>query len=253
MQVVGLSRWAEAHPTLLIRSREAAVEDLRRKRQAISSMMLRYGRSYPGKTNWTKQYKQWLQAQKFDHPAQHLVLQGMILAAQHAQERLGQVEDEIAEFLPTWSLAPMVDALQALRGIRLVTAATIMAEIGDLRRFETAGQLMSYLGLVPGEHSTGEQVRRLGITKAGNGRVRRALVESAWTYRHLPRTSQLKSRVHERVPPAVRDIALKAQTRLCARYRALSNRGKKLTVAVTAIARELAGFIWAIGRAMQTG
>jgi len=146
----------------------------------------------------------------------------------------------------------MVDALQALRGIRLVTAATIVAEIGDLRRFETAGQLMSYLGLVPGEHSTGETVRRLGITKAGNTRVRRALVESAWTYRHLPRTSQLKQSVHDRLPPAVRDIALKAQTRLCARYRALAKRGKKPTVAVTAIARELAGFVWAIGRAMPT-
>jgi len=244
----------EAHEAVreLIRSRAAAVDDLRRKRQAISSMMLRYGRNYPGKTTWTKQHKQWLQGQKFDHPAQHLVLQDMILAAQHAQERLAQVEDVIAEFLPSWSLAPMVQALQSLRGIRLVTAATIMAEIGDLRRFATAGQFMSYLGLVPGEHSTGEQVRRLGITKAGNGRVRRALVESAWTYRHLPKTSAQKSYVHESVAPAVRDIALKAQTRLCARYRALSNRGKKLVVAVTAIARELAGFIWAIGQAMHT-
>jgi len=244
----------EAHEAVreLIRSREAAVDDLRRKRQAIASMMLRYGRVYPGKTSWTKPHKLWLQGQKFEHPAQHLVLQDMILAAQHAQERLVQVETVIAEFLPSWSLAPMVQALQALRGIRLVTAATIMAELGDVRRFATAGQLMSYLGLVPGEHSTGERVRRLGITKAGNRRVRRALVESAWTYRHLPRTSQLKSCIHEKVQPAIRDIALQAERRLCARYRALANRGKKLTVAVTAIARELAGFIWAIGHAMPT-
>jgi transposase len=244
----------EAHEAVreLIRSRAAAIDDLRRKRQAISSMMLRYRRSYPGKTTWTKQHKKWLQKQKFEHPEQHLVLQDMLLAAQHAQERLAQLEDVIAEFLPSWSLAPMVNALQALRGIRLVNAATIMAEIGDLRRFETAGQLMSYLGLVPGERSTGEKVRRLGITKADNRRVRTVLIEAAWTYRHLPRTSQLKSYVHERVPPMVRDIALKAQARLCAPYRALSNRGKKLTIAVTAIARELAGFIWAIGQAMQT-
>lgn len=244
----------EAHEAVreLIRSREAAVDDLRRKRQAISSMMLRHGRSYPGKTTWTKQHKLWLHARTFGHPAQHLVLQDMILAAQHAQERLGRVEDVIAEFLPSWPLAPVVAALPALRGIRRVTAATIMAEIGGLRRFETVGQPMSCLGLVPGERSTGDTVRRLGITKAGNGRVGRALVESAWTYRHLPRMSQLKQSVHEGVPPAVRDIALKAQARLCARYRALSSRGKKLTVAVTAIARELAGFIWAIGRAMQT-
>jgi hypothetical protein len=117
----------------------------------------------------------------------------------------------------------------------------------------TPRQLMSYLGLAPGERSTGDNVKRLGITKAGNARVRRVLVESAWSYRHVPRTSKLKHYVHERVSPAVRDIALKAQARLCARYRALSGRGKKLTVAVTAIARELTGFVWAIGREMQTG
>lgn len=243
----------EAHEAVreLVRAREAAVDDLRRKRQAISSMMLRHGRVFPGKKTWGVRHSQWLQAQRFDHPAQHLVLQEMLLAARHGQERLGRLEAAIREFLPAWSLAPVVDALQALRGIGLVTAATIMVEVGDLRRFESPRQLMSYLGLVPGERSTGESVRRLGITKAGNGRVRRALVESAWTYRHLPRTSKLKHYVHERVPPAVRDIALKAQTRLCARYRALAGRGKKLTVAVTAIARELVGFVWAIGREVQ--
>lgn len=106
--------------------------------------------------------------------------------------------------------------------MQLVTAATIMVEIGDLRRFDNPRQLMGYLGLVPGERSTGDTVRRLGITKAGNGRVRRALVESAWSYRHVPRISKVKHYVHERVPAAVREIALKAQVRLCARYRALA-------------------------------
>lgn len=235
----------------LIRSREAAVDDLRRKRQAISSLMLRHGRAYPGKTTWGARHKQWLQAQHFDHPVQQLVLQEMALAAQHAVERLRRVEAAIAEFVPTWSLAPVVEALQALRGVRLITAATIMVEVGDLRRFDTPRQLMGYLGLVPGERSTGDIVRRLGITKAGNRRVRRALIESAWTYRYVPRTSKLKHYVHERVLPAVRDIALKAQARLCARYRVLVGRGKRLTVAVTAIARELVGFVWAIGRLMQ--
>lgn len=235
----------------LIRSREAAVDDLRRKRQAISSLMLRYGRSYPGKKTWGARHRQWLQAQRFDHPAQQLVLQEMALAAQHAQERLQHIEAAIVEFVPTWSLAPVVDALQALRGVQLISAATIMVELGDMRRFDNPRQLMGYLGLVPGERSTGDTVRRLGITKAGNGRVRRALIESAWSYRHLPRTSKLKYYVHERVSPAVRDIAMKAQMRLCARYRSLAGRGKKLTVAVTAIARELVGFIWAIGRIAQ--
>jgi transposase len=243
----------EAHEAMreLIRAREAAVDDLRRKRQAISSLMLRYGRSYPGKKTWGARHRQWLQAQRFDHPAQQLVLQEMTLAAQHAQERLKRIEAAIMEFVPEWSLAPIVEALQALRGVQLINAATIMVEIGDLRRFDNPRQLMGYLGLAPSERSTGATVRRLGITKAGNGRVRRTLIESAWSYRHLPRTSKLKHYVHERVSPAVRDIAIKAQARLCARYRALAAHGKKLTVAITAIARELAGFIWAIGRAVQ--
>jgi transposase len=243
----------EAHEAVreMVRAREAAVDDLRRKRQSISSMMLRYGRSYTGKKTWGARHRQWLQAQRFDHPAQQLVLLEMTHATQHAAERLERIDAALVEFLPTWSLAPMVEALQALRGVQLVTASTIMVEIGDLRRFDNPRQLMGYLGLVPGERSTGDSVRRLGITKAGNGRVRRALVESAWSYRHVPRISKLKHYVHERVPAAVRDIALKAQVRLCARYRALAGRGKKLTVAVTAIARELAGFVWAIGRVMQ--
>jgi transposase len=208
----------------LVRSRDAAVGDLRRKRQAISS----------------------------EHPAHGLVLQEMLLAARHAEERLERIETAIAEFLPTWSLAPVVEALQALRGIGLIGAVTIMAEIGDLRRFDSPRQLMGYLGLVPGERSSGESVHRLGITKAGNGRVRRALIEGAWSYRHLPRTGPAKRYVHERVSPVVRDIAAKAQARLCARYRALSGKGKKLTVTVTALARELAGFVWAIAREVQT-
>jgi len=183
--------------------------------------------------------------------AQHLALQELLLAVRHAGEQLERIEAAILELLPKWSLAPVVEALQALRGINLVTAATVMAEIGDLQRFENPRQLMAYLGLVPGERSTGDTVHRLGITKAGNGRVRQALVESAWSYRHPPRTSRNKHYIHENLPPAVRDIAAKARTRLCARYRALSQRGKKLTVTVTAIARELAGFIWAIGREVQ--
>jgi transposase len=243
----------EGHEAIreLVRARETAVDDLRRKRQSISSMMLRYGRVYPGKKTWGARHRQWLQAQRFEHPAQQMVLLEMTHAAQHALERLQRVEAALVEFLPSWSLAPVVDALQALRGVQLVTAATIMVEIGDLRRFDNPRHLMGYLGLVPGERSTGESVRRLGITKAGNARVRRALVESAWSYRHPPRIGKAKHYIHERVPPAVREIALKAQMRLTARYRTLSGKGKKLTVAITAIARELAGFVWAIGVEVQ--
>jgi transposase len=240
----------EAHEAMrdLVRARDAAVQDLTRKRQAISSMLLKQGRAFPGKKTWGARHERWLQQQSFPHPAQQIVLQELILAARHAKERLERVEAAVVELLPCWSLAPLVEALQALRGVRLVTAATIAAEIGDLRRFETPRQLMGYLGLVPGERSTGEAVRRLGITKAGSSRVRRALVEAAWTYRHAAKIGKDKLYLHRRVGPTVRDIAWKAQSRLCARYRALAGRGKKLTVAVTAVARELAGFIWAIGR-----
>jgi transposase len=243
----------EAHEAMrdLVRARQVAAEDMRCKRQAISSMMPRQGRTYSGKKTWGVRHMQWLQAQRFEQLAQHLVLQELLLAVRHAGERQKRIEAAIIELLPKWSLASVVAALQALRGVNLVTAATIMAEIGDLRRFESPRQLMGYLGLVPGERSTGDTVHRLGITKAGNGRVRQALVESAWSYRHPPRTGRAKHYVLEDLPPAIRDIAAKAQTRLCGHYRALSQRGKKLTVAVTAIARELAGFIWAIGKEVQ--
>jgi transposase len=244
----------EAHEAMrdLVRAREAAVDDLRRKRQAISSMLLKHGRAFPGKTTWGARHERWLAEQAFDHPAQQVVLQELILAARHAKERLERIEAAVVEFIPQWSLAPLVEALQALRGIRLPTAAAIAAEIGDLGRFDSARQFMGYLGLVPGERSTGETVRRLGITKAGNGRIRRALVESAWTYRHAPRVGTRRHYQQRAVSTEVRDIAHKAEARLCGRYRALSARGKKLTVAVTAIARELAGFIWAIGREVKT-
>jgi transposase len=232
----------------LVRAREAAVEDLRRKRQSVSALLLRHGRSYPGKTTWGARHARWLQEQSFGHPALQIVLQEMIEAVRHAKERLGRLEATIGEFVPGWSLAPVVEALQALRGVKLISAVTFVVEVGDVRRFDNPRQLMGYLGLVPSERSTGDDVRRGGITKAGNARVRRTLVESAWTYRHPPRLGKLKLYQLERVPPQVREIAWKAQTRLSARYRALAARGKKSTVAVTAIARELAGFMWAIAR-----
>ena len=162
-----------------------------------------------------------------------------------------RLERTIEEFLPTWSLAPLVDALQALRGVDLVTAVTFVVEVGDIGRFENPRQLMGYLGLVPGERSTGETVRRGSITKMGNARLRHLLVESAWTYRHPPRVGKGKLALVARVPPKVREIAWKAQSRLTARFRAFAARGKKLTVTCTAVARELAGFMWAVPGEVQ--
>ena len=193
----------------------------------------------------------WLQEQKFAHPAHQIVLQEAVDAARLAKERVERLERLIAELLPSWSLAPIVTALQALRGVNLIVAVTFVAEIGDLTRFDSPRQLMAYLGLVPSERSTGDTVRRGAITKAGNGRVRHLLVESAWTYRHPPRIGAKKLAQLERVPPKIRQIAWKAQSRLSARYRVLAARGKKLTVVCTAIARELAGFMWCIARESQ--
>ncbi len=145
-------------------------------------------------------------------------------------------------------MAPVVEAYQAMRGASFIVAVTFAAEIGDVRRFETPCQLMSFLGLVPAESSTGQTVRRKGLTLAGNRRARRVLVEAAWTYRYPARVGEtLRARL-EGLPKAVREIAWKGQIRLCARYRRLSNAGKKLPVVVAAIAREMAAFLWAIGR-----
>lgn len=158
------------------------------------------------------------------------------------------MERTIEEFLPNWSLAPVVAALRALRGIDLIVATTFVSEVGDISRLDDPRQLMGYLGLVPSERSTGDTVRRGGITKAGNRRVRHMLVESAWTYRFAPKIGKRKLYVLETVPPQVAEIAWKAQTRLTARYRALAGRGKRTTVVCTAIARELVGFMWAVAR-----
>jgi transposase len=236
----------------LVRARTAAVKDVGLKKRQVSAFLLRHSRLFPREKNWGARYRDWLQAQSFEHPADQIVLQEGIEAVRIAEERLVRLERAIEEFLPTWSLAPLVDALQALRGVDLVTAVTFVVEVGDIGRFENPRQLMGYLGLVPGERSTGETVRRGAITKMGNARVRHLLVESAWTYRHPPRVGKAKLAKLGRVSPKVREIAWKAQSRLTARYRALAARGKRLTVVCTAIARELAGFMWAVAREART-
>lgn len=235
----------------LVRARSAAVETLRVHRQQVSAFMLKHGRVFPRKTAWGARHLRWLQEQRFDHAAHQIALQEMVEAVRISRERAQRLEAAIEEFVSTWSLAPVVRGLQALRGIDLVVAVTVVTEIGDIRRFESPRQLMGYLGLVPGERSTGDTIRRGGITKAGNERVRHMLVESAWTYRHPPKVGKAKLYKLQETSPKVREIAWKAQTRLTARYRALSARGKKATVVCTAIARELTGFIWAIGREVQ--
>jgi transposase len=236
----------------LTRARWAAVEDLRSKRQQVSSFLLRLGRHYGGKKTWTKTHMNWLASQKLEHAEQRIAFEEMLLAVRQAQERIARLEEAIRVALPDWSLAEVVEAVMAMRGIDMVSATAFLAEIGDLSRFRTPRELMAYLGLVPSEHSTGDTVWRGPITKSGNRRARQILVECSWSYRHPPRVGKKKQDKVAAAPRAVREIAWKAQNRLYARYRALTRRGKLPNVAVTAIARELSGFIWAVNREIAT-
>jgi transposase len=232
----------------LVRAREAAAQDLRRKRQQLLSFLLRHGRIFEGRKHWTMAHRRWLADQRFDHPAQQIVFQDAVDAIADAVARLQRLEEQLVAIVPSWSMAPVVEAYQAMRGASFLVAVTVAAEIGDLRRFDSPRQLMGFLGLVPRERSTGESVRRAGLTLAGNRRARRVLVEAAWSYRHPARVSQtLRARL-EGLPKPVRDIAWKAQIRLCRRYRRLSAAGKKLPVVIAAVAREIAAFLWAIAR-----
>jgi transposase len=232
----------------LVRAREAAADDRRRKRQQLLSFLLRHGRIYSGGGHWTLAHRRWLAKQGFEHPAQQIVFQEATDAITDADQRLRRLEQQLALIVPSWSMAPVVEAYQAMRGASFIVAVTFAAEIGDVRRFDNPRQLMSFLGLVPAESSTGGTVRRKGLTLAGNRRARRVLVEAAWTYRYPARVGEtLRARL-EGLPKIVRDIAWKGQVRLCARYRRLSATGKKLPVVVAAIAREMAAFLWAIGR-----
>ena len=237
----------------LTRTREVAVMDLRTKRQQVSAFLLRQGLHYTkGKTTWTKAHMSWLASQKLEYGEQRLAFEEMMLAIRQAQERIERLEQAIRAAVADWSLAEVVTALMAMRGMDLISTTTFLAEIGDLSRFQTPRELMAYLGLVPSEDSTGDTVKRGPITKAGNRRARRMLVECAWSYQHPPRVGKDKQEKVAAAPRAVREIAWKAQCRLHGRYRALIRRGKLKTVAVTAVARELAGFIWAISREITT-
>jgi transposase len=250
----------------LVRARATAAQVLSKARQHLRGFLLRHERIYRGARAWTLAYRPhgtnpWAEGSRlttvcFAHPAQQIVLQDYIHAVQDAEAQLTR---QIAELLPSWPMAPVVTALQAMRGVALVVAVTVVAEVGDFRRFANARQLMAYLGLAPSEHCSGSRVQRGGITKpapggeqgAGNVLARRVLIEGAWTYRM---TARISRKLHDRnqgLPPAIRDIGWKAQLRLCSRYRRLAEAGKPRVVVTTAIAREMAGFIWAIALIAQ--
>lgn len=235
----------------LTRAREDMKHLQRQAKQQLLAFLLRHGvRGFEGKSNWTQAHFRWLETVKFAQPAQQIVFQEYIDTILAGIKRVGGLDEHIERTARASAVWPMIEALMALRGVSLLAASIIMAEIGDLTRFATAPQLMAFLGLVPSEHSSGPSKRRGGITKTGNAHVRRVLVEAAWTYRHPARKTAALQRRAELAPEAVQDIAWSAQKRLCGRYWALDARGKLKVQTCTAIARELVGFVWAIGQAM---
>ena len=235
----------------LTRAREDAISVERRAKQRTAALLLRHGRRYPGKTTWGRGHWNWLLQQVMDHPAQQIVLQEYLDAVREASARVLRLTGQIRELIPDWRRASWVTAYQALRGVSLIVAATMVAEVGDLSRFHNPKELMAYLGLVSSEHSSGASVRRGHITKTGNGHARRVLVEAAWAFRLRARVTRPLLKRQEGLPESIRQLAWKAQLRLCARYRRFLARGKAKQTIVTAIARELAAFIWAIGRAVE--
>jgi transposase len=237
----------------LSRAREAAVKDLKAKRQQVASLLLRHGLFYAGKTTWGPKHRCWLAQVKLAHHGTRLAFEELMAAEREDQARVGRLEAAITEAVKDWALAPLAVALQAMRGMRLLTAVVVLAEIGDLSRFASPRQLMGYLGLVPSEDTTGEDVKRGPITKAGSKRARRALIEAAWAYQYPARVSRDMQKRVAAAPRPARAIAWKAQVRLSGRYRALTRKGKLKTVAVTAVAREMAGFIWDICRTAAPG
>lgn len=232
----------------LERARDDAKRAERAARHQLSKSLLRHGRWFPGRSTWGPAHTAWLAKQRFDDEALQDVMNDYREAVELATARVGRLTARLAERVADWDRAPLVTALQALRGVDLVSAATLVAELGDFRRFRTAPELMSFVGLVPSEYSSGGARRQGRITRTGNGHVRRILVESAWHYRRRPRMSKAIRARNDKVSGAVRAIAWKAQQRLHKRMTRLTGRGQPATRAVTAVARELVGFVWAIAR-----
>lgn len=232
----------------LERSRDDAKRAERVARHQLTKFLLRHGRHYTGKTAWTGMHLEWIRNQMFDHEAHNRVLADYVQAVEVGTARVNALTKDIVDLVETWSLRPLVKALQALRGVQLISAVILAAEIGDFARFTSAPALMAYIGLVPSEHSSGSSKSRGRITRTGNGHVRRILVESAWSYRFGARMSPEIRQRNEGLAPEVQAIAWKAQRRLHGRYKKLMGRGKNKQQTVTALARELAGFVWSIAR-----
>lgn len=230
----------------LSRAREDALGARLKARQQLKALLLRHGHRYTGRTFWTAAHERTLANISFGHSAQNMAFGEYRQAVRDAQDRLDRITQALRDECEHWRMKGVVAALATLRGIDFVAAVTLAAEIGDFRRFAHPRDLMGFLGLVPSEFSTGQSRHRGAITKTGNGHARRVLIEAAWNYRftaHIGRKMQIRQQGQ---PKAVRDIAWRAQLRLGQRYRRLSSRKLHQNKVCVAIARELAGFVWAI-------
>jgi transposase len=235
----------------LIRARTAAVCDQRQVRNRLKGFLLRLGFRYSGKTSWNDAHKRYLSGLLMPQPAQQIVFQECIHAIDDATQRLERLTQAVEDALPGWKWEPVVRALMTLRGVQVLNGMTLVAEAGDMSRFTDPRQLMNFFGLTSTEHSSGGKRSQGGITKCGNTHCRRVLTEAAWHYRLKPQVSEAMQKRQEKQSKPVRLIAWKAQQRLHKRFRSLSVR-KKSVVVVTAIARELTGFVWAIARQIKT-
>jgi transposase len=247
-----------AHEALrdLVRAREAAKKDQLRARHRLGKFLLRHGRRpSPAMRPWTQRHLSWVtQAVHFEQPAQEATLLDYLHEVEHMAGRIERLERAIDDAVKTAParMRVVIDALQALRGIALVSAVTIVAEVGELSRFARAPQLMGYSGMGAREDSSGPRTRRGRITKTGNAHLRRIVVEAAWAYRHRPSVGGALRKRQAMLSDEVKSMAWKAQHRLHGRYRTLLGRGKCPQQVVTAVGRELLGFIWAIGVAVET-
>lgn len=238
----------ETHEAIreLVRVRNNARKDVKKAKQRIQSFLLKYDRRYPAKS-WSYQHRTWLSDQSFTHPALQISFQTYLNSLEQIESRITSVEEQMRFLCDSWSLKDLVIALQALKGVGFIIAISIVAEIGDPARFPHPKNLMAFLGLIPGEYSSGGKTISKGITKTGNIELRALLYEAAWNYTKTPKVGQfMKLHVPERTPQFAKDISWKAQLRLNRRYKKLVGKGKKSQVAITAISRELVGFIWAI-------
>ena len=232
----------------LSRARQTATNDLNHARCQLKGFLLRNNIQYDGTANWSAKHLRWLTELILPHPSQQIVLQEMLLTIDERMRRLARLVNELEHQVKNWRFYPVVKAIQAMRGVRFLLAASLIAELGDLTRFDNPRKLMKYLGLTPKEDSSGDK-RRLGqITKCGNKRARRLLVEGAHSYKYPAKVSPEIQKRQEMLSKEVIDIAWQAQLRLCRRYQRLMHRGKARNLVVTAIAREMIAYIWAISR-----